>query len=564
MVFLHRTEGGGAERGENRSGEQRGGALSRKWLEPHEHRTLTLHDGECTGVDGVVGAPEPTSLPSMFVDGSGARVVSGNDEIGLVWFRHDLRLDDNPAWAAATSAHKFIVPLFVIQPKLLESVGPFRRRQLIANLQALDFELAEGSHRGGRLLVLFGDPRERVREAVAMTGAGAVHLNAGVSPFSTRRDDAVEKLLEVPVHRHWGGLVLAPGSVLTKKGSISRVFATFFKSWQKADWDPWPEPADPKDVVLFDSPGEFLPQLDAPAPMFEGPLEAHRRLADFITRVDRYDTDHNRPDRNATSRLSADLHFGTLSARRVASEVGDSTEARKEFIRQIAWRDWYAHLLHENPRMATDPLQRKYNRIKWRNAAGDIARWKGGFTGYPIVDAGMRELRETGFMHHRARMIAASFLVKDLLVDWRIGEAHFRHLLVDFDVASNVGNWQWSAGTGPDSQPFSRILNPVIQSREHDPNGAYLRRWLPELAALDNISIHAPWEVPAGELAKAGITLGQEYPEPIVDHAEARQRAMAAYQAVDEKELKVVDDPDAVASVAHDPASLPEIDPADT
>jgi deoxyribodipyrimidine photo-lyase len=202
-------------------------------------------------------------------------------------------------------------------------------------------------------------------------------------------------------------------------------------------------------------------------------------------------------------------------------------------VRQIAWRDWFAHLLHENPTLARRALQPKYERIQWLNDPGEIARWKGGFTGFPIVDAGMRELRETGFMHNRIRMVTASFLVKDLLVDWRVGEAHFRHLLVDFDVAQNVGNWQWVAGTGPDAQPFVRVFNPVNQSREHDPNGTYIRTWVPELAELDNVSIHAPWEVPAAELAKAGITLGEDYPEPIVDHAEARERALIAYKAAD-------------------------------
>lgn len=459
--------------------------------------------------------------------------MTTSDEIGLVWFRRDLRLDDNPAWGAATAERKYVIPLYVIQPELLDSVGPFRRRQLIANLQALDFELAEGRGGGGRLLVLFGDPKDLVAEAVKVYGAGSVYFNSDVSPFAVRRDEAVMKELDVPVHTFWGGLVVPPGSVLTKKGSVSRVFSSFYKTWLGTDWDPWPEAAAPGEAVILDDPGQFLPQLDAPAPMFEGPSEAHRRLAEFLRHVDRYDTDRDRPDRDATSRLSADLRFGTIASRRVVEEVGDTTEARKAFVRQIAWREWWAHLLHENPKLARGPLQDKHDRIQWLNDPADIVRWKAGFTGYPIVDAGMRELRETGFIHNRIRMITASFLTKDLLVDWRIGEAHFRHLLVDFDVASNVGNWQWSAGTGPDAQPFVRVFNPVLQSREHDPNGTYIRRWVPELERLDNVSIHAPWEVPSAELSRAKVTLGEEYPEPIVDHAQARDRALAAFKAVD-------------------------------
>ena len=193
-------------------------------------------------------------------------------------------------------------------------------------------------------------------------------------------------------------------------------------------------------------------QLGANAPDRDGRALLPEALDQvFVERVDRYDTDHNRPDRNATSRLSADLRFGTLAARRVVEEVGDATEARKAFIRQIAWRDWFAHLLHENPKLATEPLQKKYDKIQWLNSPADIARWKGGFTGYPIVDAGMRELRETGFMHNRVRMITAMFLSKDLFLYWRLGEEHFARSLIDFFFASNNGGWQWSASTGTDA-----------------------------------------------------------------------------------------------------------------
>jgi deoxyribodipyrimidine photo-lyase len=459
--------------------------------------------------------------------------MTASDEIALVWFRRDLRLDDNPAWAAATSECKYIVPLYVIEPRLLDSVGPFRRRQLVANLQALDYELAEGDGNGGRLLVRFGDPRTLVPEAVDVLGAGHLYYNADVSPFAVKRDQAVTKQLSVPVHTSFGGLVLPPGSVQTKKGSVSRVFTSFFKVWQQTAWDPWPQPGAPGEFTVYDDPGEFVPQLDAPPPLFEGPREAHRRLEAFLERVDDYGSTRDRPGRNGTSRLSADLRFGTLSPRAVAEAVGDSSDGRRAFVRQLAWRDWFSHLLHENPSLSTRAMQERFDRIQWLNDPGDIARWKGGFTGYPIVDAGMRELRQTGFMHNRVRMIVGSFLVKDLLVDWRVGEAHFRHLLTDFDVASNVGNWQWVAGTGPDAQPFFRVFNPVSQSKQYDPDGDYIRRWVPEIAALPNGSLHAPWEAPAGVLAEAGITLGTDYPEPIVNHAEARERALIAYKAAD-------------------------------
>ncbi|MEZ5207077.1 MAG: deoxyribodipyrimidine photo-lyase [Acidimicrobiales bacterium] len=468
-----------------------------------------------------------------------------SDEIGLVWFRRDLRIDDNPAWAAATAQRQYVVPLYVIDPRLMASVGPYRRRQLIASLQALDYELAE--RLGGRLLVRTGRPEDLVPEAVDVFQVGGVYFNDDVSPFARRRDAG-------------SGTPRGPGAVVLRQphpaawqrdheeGTVSRVFTPFFKTWQQTPWDEWPTPGDGPTVL--DDPGEFVPRLDDRPPFFEGPGEARLRLAAFLDKVDDYDDERDRIDHAGTSQLSVDLRFGTISAREVATTVGDSTEGRRAFVRQLAWRDWYAHLLDVEPTMVDAPLNPKFTRLEWLDSPADISAWKGGFTGYPIVDAAMRQLRQEGWIHNRLRMVVGSFLCKDLLVDWRIGERHFRHLLVDFEPSQNVGNWQWVAGCGADASPFVRVFNPVTQSRKFDPTGAYLRQWVPELAALGPDAIRAVGGIGRGARCRrhrAGSGLPATRRRPW----RGAERALIAYKSVDA--------PDDGASALDDGASAPDV-----
>jgi deoxyribodipyrimidine photo-lyase len=452
--------------------------------------------------------------------------VTSRLSTGVVWFRRDLRLGDNPAFAAATAAHDEVVCLYVLDPVLLDHAGPHRRRQLLANLRALDESIRA---RGGCLRVRSGDPASAV--ATDAAGAEAVYWNDDVTPFATRRDALVREALDVPIHTWWGHLVLAPGSVLTGGGTVSKVFTPFHRAWSAHPWDPWPRPGAAR---LVGEPAEAFPPPDGPPPIEPGEVAAGARLAAFGDRVERYLDERDRMDLDATSGLSVDLRFGTISARHVAEVVGTATRARAGFVRQLAWRDWWAHLLAEHPQMVTSAQRPEYDGIRWasgREADRSFEAWCEGRTGFPVVDAAMRQLRRTGSMHNRARMIAGSFLVKDLLVDWRRGERWFRHRLTDGDVPQNVGNWQWVAGTGPDAAPYFRIFNPVAQSRRFDPSGAYVRTWVPELAGLGARSIHAPWEAAPLELAAAGVVLGDTYPEPIVDHGEARLRTLAAYEA---------------------------------
>jgi deoxyribodipyrimidine photo-lyase len=314
--------------------------------------------------------------------------------------------------------------------------------------------------------------------------------------------------------------------VLTQAGETYRVFTPFARSWRERPLDPWPEPGD---AVIAGQVGLGVPQTDEP-PMTGGEEAAMERLRSFEERVDRYPEERDRPDLDTTSRLSIDLKFGTISARTIADRIGFDTEPRWQFTRQLAWRDFYAALLVARPDTIDHAMRPEYDRIAWRDDPDGFEAWRTGTTGYPIVDAGMRQLLSEGFMHNRVRMIAASFLVKDLLIDWRLGERWFRRALLDGDVSQNVGNWQWTAGTGADAAPYFRIFNPVSQSRKFDPSGAYIRRWVPELAELQGGVIHAPWESGPLELAATGVVLGDTYPYPIVDHAMARERTLDTYK----------------------------------
>ncbi len=439
----------------------------------------------------------------------------------IAWFRRDLRLFDNPAWAAATTADTALA-LYVIEPALLDSAGPFRRNALLHGIRRLDEQLRA---LGGRLRVEVGDPAEIVPAVADESGASSVHLNGDVTRWAQRRDDAVEQVLRVPMHRYWGTLVQPPGSVLTKAGTLSRVFTPFHNAWREV-------PVEPEAIAAAASVPD-LPGAGAPAPEGPPPPTADALLDMATERAAAYPDARDLPGVAGTTELSTALRFGLVSARGIARALTGEGVGADAIVRQLAWRDWYAHTTHAHPDIDRVALRPEYDAIEWeRGPDADRAfdAWREGRTGYPIVDAGMRQLAATGWMHNRVRMITASFLVKDLLVDWRRGERWFRHLLSDGDVPQNAGNWQWVAGTGPDAAPYFRIFNPTTQSRRFDPDGTYLRQWVPELAGLDDRGIHEPAAVAPLDLAAAGITLGQDYPFPIVDHTTAREETLAVYK----------------------------------
>jgi deoxyribodipyrimidine photo-lyase len=447
----------------------------------------------------------------------------------IVWFRRDLSLDDNLAWTSATTDHREVLPAYVLDPRLLDAAGPFRRRQLLASLAAFADEICAT---GGRLTVAVGDPAVEIPRLARANDVRRVVWNGDVTAYARSRDTAVSDALSesgIATEREWSTLVQPPGTILTAAGSVPRVFSRFHERWSALELA---EAAPAGSASVLSVPGVALPAPDAAPPQRAGSDAARARLTEFLDRADEYDHARDLVYRDATSQLSSDLHFGAISPRAVVRAVGRATPGRRAFTRQLAWRDWYAHLFAARPELVDHSQQPAYDQIEWRDDPIGVDAWKAGRTGFPIVDAAMRELAATGWMHNRLRLITASFLVKDLLVDWRIGERHFRRLLVDGDVSQNAGNWQWVAGTGPDAAPYFRVFNPLTQARRFDPEGEYVRRWLPELRDLPGGTIHAPSALGPLELARARVVLGDNYPAPIVDHAAARVRALAAYAAV--------------------------------
>ena len=468
-------------------------------------------------------------------------------DVAVAWFRRDLRLADNPAWAAATS-HAFAVPVVVLEPHLLAAAGPHRLRAYLGAVASLERSL-QGI--GASLRVAVGDAAEAIAGVAAEMDASSVCVNADVTPYAARRDRRAADALGCGLDAHWGMLVHPPGAVLTRKGTLSQVFTPFWRRWQTLPLRPEARARHgtaaaaevamslPEALAALPRLGIELPSAPtATAEPAWSEASAAARVDEWLEDVDCYGETRDGFGASGTSRLSAFLHLGVLSPRSLAAAVGTATAGRQAFVRQLAWRDWYAHLAHRHPDIAHAAIRAPYDRVAWRHghsADRDFDAWTAGLTGYPIVDAAMRQLAATGELHNRLRMVAASFLVKDLLIDWRRGERWFRRLLADGDLAQNAGNWQWVAGTGPDAAPYFRVFNPVAQSRRHDPDGAHLRRWVPELARLGTDIVHAPWEASPAQLADAGVRLGVDYPTPIIDHGHARRRTLAAYRSALDK-----------------------------
>jgi deoxyribodipyrimidine photo-lyase len=441
-----------------------------------------------------------------------------------MWFRRDLRLRDHPALSAAAENGP-VLGLFVVDRPLWRGAGPARRAWLAASLRALDESM------GGHLCIRYGDPASLVPRIAHDVGADQVHVSNDFTPWGRTRDRAVVDALPDGIEGVATGTpyAVAPGTVLNGSGAPYKVFTPFSRAWRAVGWDdPVPTPGS-VDWITHDSDERVAAMLgkaiaEGPETMpTAGEDAALRRWRSFLERdLDEYDEIRDEPGADRTSRVSPYLKLGVLHPRQLLADLSSrrSTGAAA-YENEIAWREFYADVLFANPSSAWSDLNHVAG-LTYDEPEDAIDAWKTGNTGFPIVDAGMRQLLAEGWMHNRVRMITASFLTKDLHVWWPVGARHFLDHLVDGDLASNNHGWQWVAGTGTDAAPYFRIFNPVSQGTKFDPRGDYVRRWVPELAHLPGKDAHLPWDVEDG--------YDHGYPKRIIDHAEERQRALDRYQ----------------------------------
>ncbi len=442
-----------------------------------------------------------------------------------MWFRRDLRLADNPALRSAVDRADHVVPLFVFDPHLWCPAGPARRAYLVRSITDL-------SKRIGAMQYRCGQPATEVLAVARAAGADTVHVAADFGPYGSARDTLVEQALSghgIAMERIGSPYAVAPGRIAKQDGTAYQVFTPFSRAWTEHGWrDPVPAPrgvdwttastsADPPEAPVPD--GVRLPAAGEAAArrQWRGYLEEH---------LGRYDQVRDRPDLDATSRMSVHLKWGEIHPRTMLADIAASGagNGQRRYRSELAWREFYADVLWRQPASARDYLRPAYARMAYDRPGKDFLAWTNGRTGFPIVDAGMRQLAAEGWMHNRLRMIVASFLVKDLHIEWQHGARHFMTHLVDGDLASNQHGWQWVAGSGTDAAPYFRVFNPITQGIRFDPEGEYVRRYVEELRDVESRQVHEPWDLPGG--------LPGGYPERIVDHAEERKEALRRHDEI--------------------------------
>jgi deoxyribodipyrimidine photo-lyase len=464
----------------------------------------------------------------------------------LVWFRRDLRDYDHAALYHALKLAREVICAFIFDRDILDKLpDPGDRR--VAFIHASVAELQQSLQaRGGGLVVRHGLARDEIAQLVAELGVDAVFFNHDDDPAALARDTAVEAALhiqDVAVHHYKDTVIFEREEVLTAAGTPFSVFTPYRNAWLKA-LTPYFLRAYPVDAYagrLLDR-SSTIPSLHAMGfvtgnlaglKLSAGMTGAAKLFDDFLQRIDRDQEARDFPAINGTSYLSVHLRFGTVSIRQLAAAAWQlGGRGAQTWLSELIWRDFYHQILWHRPDIAAGhAFKPQYDALPWPNPPDHFNAWSEARTGYPLVDAAMRQLNRTGYMHNRLRMVSASFLTKDLLVDWRLGERYFADKLIDYDLASNNGGWQWAASVGCDAQPWFRIFNPVKQSEKFDPQGAFIRHYLPELATLPDKFIHAPWTMPAAEQRRTGCVIGRNYPAPIIDHAIQRVQALALFKS---------------------------------
>jgi len=465
----------------------------------------------------------------------------------LFWFRRDLRADDNAGLSAALSLGGSVHCVFVFDREILDALHSRSDRRVEFIWHSIKKLAEDLRDLGGSLHVLYGKARDEIPALAQRLGVNAVYCNRDYEPAARHRDAAVlERLATIGI----GFLdfkdqaVFEKTELLTQAGKPFTVFTPYKNAWIKnlhtVQLDAWPV----ESIAQHFSGDEVAPIPTLEQMGFEttnllkkgfvtGSAGAQQVLADFLGRMNHYRAMRDFPGKKGVSYLSVHQRFGTISIRELARHaLANGSEGAQSWLSELIWRDFYFQILFNFPHAASGSFKREYDALQFDQDPGLLSAWQQGKTGYPLVDAAMRQLLETGFMHNRLRMVAASFLVKDLMIDWRAGEAWFAEQLNDFDLSANNGGWQWAASTGCDAQPYFRIFNPVSQSEKFDPEGAFIRRYVPELQGVSDRYIHAPWTMPTAEQDLCGVNLPRDYPMPVVDHAKARERALARYKAV--------------------------------
>ncbi|REG81269.1 cryptochrome/photolyase family protein [Algoriphagus antarcticus] len=426
-------------------------------------------------------------------------------KVSIFWFRRDLRLEDNHGLFQALQENENILPIFIFDKNILdklENKADARVEFIYDQISLIHQELAK---KGASILVKYGDPEAIFKELLQSYEIQAVHTNRDYEPYAICRDEKVARLLnqqKIQLHRYKDQMIFEPGEILNGSGEFYKVFTPFSKVWlskfdssKLEDFKPmhWKNlmQTEPLELISLENMGFMKSDISIPSKTADEEIISH------------YSQTRDFPAKNGTSRLGIHLRFGTISIRKLAVKAADLNAT---FLNELIWREFYMMILALNPQVVNQAFKPAYDRIPWRNNEEEFAAWCEGKTGYPIVDAGMRELNTTGYMHNRVRMVVASFLTKHLLIDWRWGETYFAEKLLDYELASNNGGWQWAAGTGTDAQPYFRVFNPSSQQEKFDKNWKYIKKWIPEINS-------------------------DKYPKPIVDHKFARQRAIDTYKS---------------------------------